>query len=161
MNAIDYLRAAALRAANGSHDPHTQNGAVLVSAKAGLLVAAANALPPGIAPTTQRLERPAKYEFVEHAERAAIYKAAAAGVPTDGATLYCPWFACQDCARAIICAGIATVVGSARCRAATPDRWLGAVLAGEAMLEEAGVGMRWLGDSLGVTINFDGREIEL
>lgn len=161
MSDIDFLRAAAIHAATGSHDPHTQNGAIVVSPKAGLLACAANALPAGITPTPHRLERPGKYDVMEHAERAAIYKAAALGLPTAGGRMYCLWFACPDCARAIICAGIKEVVGTALCRTATPDRWLGAVLAGERLLEEAGVGMRWVAEPLGVEIQFDGRGLKL
>jgi dCMP deaminase len=53
---------------------------------------------------------------MEHAERDAIYKAAFVGMQTEGATLYVPWFACADCARAIIAAGITRVVGNSLAR---------------------------------------------
>jgi dCMP deaminase len=46
-----------------------------------------------------RHERPAKYSWIEHAERNAIYNAARFGVPLTGATCYVNWFPCIDRAR--------------------------------------------------------------
>ena len=120
---IDWLRIAAQEAAAGSHDMHTQNGAILVPRAAAYVCVGVNKVPAGIWASPDRLARPAKYEYIEHAERMAIYQAARVGTPTRGATLYCPWFACMDCARAIIVAGITEVVGHVRPRAATPERW--------------------------------------
>lgn len=157
MTDVEILREACRYAARNSHDPNTQNGAVIKSVSH--FAWAANALPRGVAATTERLAAPEKYQWIEHAERAAIYAAAARGVPTSGATLYCPWFACTDCARAIILAGIREVVGLAVCRNATPARWLANVEAAGRMLEEAGVGQRWLAGPVGVTIRFDGRDL--
>lgn len=158
MTDLDFLRQAIQHAASHSHDPNTQNAAIL--ARPGCrLIYAANAVPKGIARTAERLAAPEKYQWVEHAERAAIYAAAAAGVPTAGATLYCPWFACTDCARAIILAGIREVVGLAACRNATPARWLANVEAAGRMLEEAGVGQRWLAGTVGLSLRFDGKEL--
>lgn len=154
---LGYL-AQACRESEWSDDPRTQNGAVLVS-EDGVVVSAVNCLPPGVQWTPAR--RADKYRWIEHAERAVIYKAAASGVRTAGATLYAPWFACHDCARAIVMAGIAEVVGHALPRSLTPDRWLEAVVGGEEILREAGVGLRWVGDPLGVSMLFDGRRIHL
>jgi dCMP deaminase len=156
MSDLDRLHDACRYAAQHSHDPDTQNGAVLVAASGTIY--AANCFPPGVARHEHRLARLLKYDFVEHAERAAIYKAAEMGVATAGATLYCPWFACTDCARAIILAGIMEVVGLIALRNATPARWLLNVELAEKMLEEAGVSQRLLADSVGVTIRFDGRD---
>jgi len=154
---LDWLRLAATTAAEASEDTSTQNGAVLAPVE-GFVATAANHYPSGLRP---RVARPAKYRYIEHAERAAIYAAARHGTETGGSTLYCLWFACPDCARAIICAGVREVVGHVVPRQATPDRWLEQVLAGESMLREAGVGMRWLAEPLGVTIKFDGKEMRL
>jgi len=154
----DYLREACRYATDNSDDPCTQNGAVLVSGRR--LIYAANRFPTGVAVTGERLERPTKYSFMEHAERGVIYAAAAAGVPTAGATLYCPWFACADCARAIICAGIREVVGlSLPMGDEAAKRWAESVEKGLSMLTEAGVGQRWLTVELGVTMLRDGRYI--
>lgn len=155
----DWLRLAFQTAASQSDDPHTQNGAVLVP-KFGLVAASANHLPPGISATSWRLVRPAKYRYMEHAERGAIYAAARVGTKTEGAALYCAWFACPDCARAIIEAGIRQVVGHVTPRRLTPGRWEAEVVAGERMLMEAGVAVRWLADPLGVAIQFNGEVME-
>ena len=155
-----WLKVACEQAA-GSHDPHTQNGAVLVPVRAAYVAIGVNKVPRGILAAPDRLLRPAKYKYIEHAERAAIYAAARYGTPTQSATLYCPWFACTDCARAIILAGVKEVVGHVKPRGATPARWAAEISQAEAMLREAGVGLRWLADDLGVTIRFDGEEMRL
>lgn len=160
MTEVDILRLAAREASRHSADPQTQNGAALAR-RNDYVFTAANAFPAGVEARHSRLSRPEKYRFIEHAERNVIYRAAAAGWATGGASMYCLWFACPDCARAIIQAGIYEVVGHVKPRAATPERWLESVKAGEQMLREAGVGMRWIADNLGVTIRFDGQEINL
>lgn len=157
---LDILRLVAKEAATRSMDPRTQNAAALVRPD-DIMVVAANAIPTGVVRSPGRLEPPAKYDYIEHAERAAIYKAASFGWTTGGSTLYALWFACPDCARAIISAGVYEVVGLAKARSLTPDRWLDAVETGEQMLREAGVGMRWLADPLGVSIRFNGKEVQL
>ena len=156
MTDIEYLREACRYAVQHSHDPETQNGAVLVTSRQ--VIYAANCVPTGVARPEHRLARPFKYDFVEHAERAAIYKAAAAGAATAGAKLFCPWFACTDCARAIVAAGIREVVGLIALRNATPARWLLKVEMAEKMLAEACVSQRLLAYTVGVTIRFDGRD---
>lgn len=159
MTHIDWLRLA-FQAASRSHDPFTQNGAVLVPEAGPALDVVANTLPAGIEATPERLSRPTKYRFIEHAERNAIYAAARHGVRSDGATLYCVWFACTDCARAIIQAGIREVVGHAAPRQATPERWAEEVAAGEAMLQESGVAIRWIAGHIGCRIRFNGEHLE-
>lgn len=148
-------------AAERSGDPSTQNGAVLVPRSAAFLAVAANELPRGIAPKPERLSRPEKYKFMEHAERGAIYAAARFGTPSEGSTMYCCWFACADCARGIIQAGVREVVGHVLTRSMTPARWEDEVLAGESMLREAGVSMRWLAGEMGVEIMFDGKRLKI
>lgn len=107
-DARDLLRQAYI-VAKGSPDPRTQNGALLVFSDS-ILAQACNTYPFGVARSSDRLERPLKYQVIEHAERNAIYAAARAGQRTLGATMYCPWAACADCARAIIQAGIYRLV---------------------------------------------------
>ncbi len=58
----------------------------------------------------ERLERPNKYLWIEHAERNAICNAARAGTSTAGCTLYVELMPCMDCARAVVQAGIIEVV---------------------------------------------------
>lgn len=154
-----YLREACRAGIAESQDKHTQNGALLRSAR-GIVITAANRLPP-IVVTENRLERPEKYMFIEHAERNVIYAAARAGIGTHGATLYCPWFACADCARAIIQCGVAKVVGHVKPRLCTPTRWKSSIAAADAMLWEAGVEMLFLDEPLGVSYLFNGEPFEL
>lgn len=142
-----------------SQDPHTQNGALL-RAYSGEIVVAANRLPPEVVVSEARLERPAKYQFVEHAERGVIFAAAKAGIATNRGTLYCPWFACADCARAIIIAGIVRVVGHTVPRAHANGRWAESIAAADEMLREAGVKIELLDEHLGVSYVFNGGTIE-
>ncbi len=160
MNDTFLLRKAAEEAAEHSEDSRTQNGATLLL-DSGRWLTAANWLPLGVESRPERLEAPEKYRWIEHAERAVILKAAACGARTRGSVLYCPWFACADCARAIIGAEVREVVGSVAARQATPERWEKEIQFAEAMLREAGIAMRWLAEPLGVTIRFDGKELQL
>jgi dCMP deaminase len=60
-----------------------------------------------------RWERPAKYQYVEHAERNAIYNAARVGTPTLGCSVFVSLAPCVGCTRALIQAGITKVYGPA------------------------------------------------
>ena len=97
--------------------------------KTGHKVYSANMLPPGIEKTEERCDRPLKYQYLEHAERLCMYRAASADneLSSEGATLYCPWFACIDCARAIICAGVKECVGVKGVMELTPERWAASI----------------------------------
>lgn len=159
MTDVDLLREACRYAAEHSDDSDTQVGAVLVAAN-GKKVYAANTFPGGIARHPHRSQRPAKLTFLEHAERAAIYRAAANGVPTAGGRLFAPWFACTACARAIVAAGIGEVVGLAALRNATPERWRNEIWMADQMLMEAGISLRWLTDRVDITLKMDGRNLK-
>jgi dCMP deaminase len=158
VNPLFYLRIACHVATTQSDDIHTQNGAVLVTPR-GEIVSEANRLPLDVIKNTDRLQRPLKYSYIEHAERSVIYRAAKMGMPTKHATLYCPWFACADCARAIICAGITEVIGLAHPPAHGP--WQESCDRGDEMLREAGVVYRRLEEKLGVFVLRDGQQIEV
>ena len=110
---VEFMLEAYRWAEKFSTDPSTQNGAVLVSFdgwRDGQIVAwGANHFPQGVLESDERWQRPLKYSYVEHAERNAIFDAAARGVATAGLTMYVPWFACADCGRAIIQAGISNI----------------------------------------------------
>lgn len=144
-----------------SHDPRTRNAARLYDARSGVLgPSGCNQVPFGVAPSDGRVAASEKASYIEHAERAAIYRAAREGFATDGCELIALWAACPDCARAIINAGITAVHTSAATFAATPERWKLTVDRGLAMLDEAGVDIVFHRD-LGVTILFNGEEMEL
>lgn len=51
-----------------------------------------------------------RYVIIEHAERAAIFRAYQNGYQLDGATLYCTRTPCCDCARAILWSGIEKII---------------------------------------------------
>ena len=87
-------------------------GCVITTPEGEVLVSACNDFVHGAAQTPERLQRPTKYVWIEHAERNAIYKAAAAGIPLDGTTMYINWWPCVDCCRAIIQSGVKKIVSS-------------------------------------------------
>ena len=74
------------------------------------LIYGCNNFPDGVLVTPERLSRPLKYVYTEHAERMAIYKAAAAGIELCGSTMYLSWYPCADCARAIVLSEIKRLV---------------------------------------------------
>lgn len=129
----------AYRLAIHSPDLSTQNGAVIIDRDGTIIGEGCNTLPFGVSIKPERLERPVKYAFTEHAERNAIYDAAKRGNRLWGATMFCPWFACADCGRAIIQSGIKYVVGHKKMFDETPDRWKGSIAASFEMFKEAGI----------------------
>lgn len=159
----DYLRLA-YQAALSSPDPSTQNGAVLpvyhyngCGFRKSLVVTGCNTFPVGVPSSPDRLERPLKYQFIEHAERAVILHAARDGYRLHGRTLYCCWYACADCARAIIAAGIVRVVGHKKMADGTPAHWKDSIANAMAMFAEAGVQADYVdGDLGGPPIRFNG-----
>lgn len=143
----EYL-AQAYRVALASPDLSTQNGAIIINSR-GQTAMGCNKLPIGVAVTPERLERPKKYLWTEHAERNAIYNAASRGVCTEGATMFCPWFACADCGRAIIQAGISHIVGHQKMFDETPDRWKDSIAEALEMFWESGVSWELIDGDLG------------
>ena len=96
-----------------SKDRSTQCGSVIVGEGHTVLSMGFNGFPRGVDDDVEsRHERPAKYLYTEHGERNAIYAAARNGIKLDGATIYLNsgGLPCADCGRAIIQAGITTVV---------------------------------------------------
>lgn len=94
-----------------SHDPNRKVGCVVTGPRNEVLSTGYNGLCRGISNAAgERLERPLKYSWIEHAERNAIYNAAFAGIGLEGCTLYSTLFPCMDCARAIVQSGIKRLV---------------------------------------------------
>ncbi|HSB16640.1 MAG TPA: deaminase [Bryobacteraceae bacterium] len=97
--------------ATRSKDPNTQIGSVIVGPAHEIRTTGYNSFPRGIRDDVpERLERPTKYLWIEHAERNAICNAARCGTALDGCTLFVEIMPCMDCARAIVQAGIRQVV---------------------------------------------------
>lgn len=116
---MEHFIAQAELTATMSKDRSTKVGAALVRPEGLVLVSTGyNGFPRGVNDDVQaRHDRPAKYDWTEHAERNAIYNAARLGHKTEGCMLFLNWspdFLCTDCARAVIQAGIIEVVGPAK-----------------------------------------------
>ena len=124
---------------NLSNDDSTKIGVVIVK-DGKLLAIGINSFPPGIVRKPERLVRPHKYFYTEHAEADAIHTAARNGIALKGAALYMscgPW-PCATCARAIINAGIVMVIGEAKPFPGKGD-WAQDLLLAREMLQEKGV----------------------
>lgn len=97
--------------AEWSKDRSTKVGAIIIDDKRTILATGYNGFPRGIDDDIEeRHERPAKYQWTEHAERNAIYSAARNGISLEGSTIYVPWMPCSDCMRGIVQSGIKTVI---------------------------------------------------
>ncbi len=150
---IEMLRMAYEEAHRSSTDPSTQNCAIIRSnIRSAVVAIGANHFPRDVEEAEGRWERPIKYSYVEHAERNAIYQAARFGHSTLDCTMYAPWFACADCARAIIQAGITEVVGDARTNKmmSADCRWRETIEIAYGMFDEAGVKYRHIDEDLGL-----------
>jgi dCMP deaminase len=168
MNDIDLKwMKGAYQFARNSPDPSTQNGAVLVDFQdprhpdGYFVTGACNTFPNGVRVTHERLERPLKYSVIEHAERNVIYSAAALGEKVRGLTMYCPWFACAECARAIIQSGVIEVVGHQSIFDLPDSRWKESITLAHTLLREADVAIRIVDGKVGEAIRFDGTLQEL
>lgn len=123
--------------AGWSKDPSRGVGAVIVSPAKQVVATGFNGLPRGIEDRPDRLERPAKYELVVHAELNAIIQCARNGVSPLGCGLYSSFFPCVGCAIAIVQAGIAAVVTYRPSRG--DEHWLDSIEKSRTVLAEAGV----------------------
>lgn len=94
-----------------SKDPNTKLGCAIVGPDNEIRSTGYNSFPRGICDdVSERLIRPEKYKWIEHAERNAIYNAARCGTATRDCRLYIGIIPCVDCARAIIQSGISEVI---------------------------------------------------
>ena len=108
MNWDDRFMGLARHVASWSKDRSTKVGAVIVDDRQRVLGLGYNGFPRGVNDDVEdRHERPAKYQWTEHAERNAIFNSVGT---LDFCTIYIPWYPCADCARAIIQCGIKKVV---------------------------------------------------
>ena len=96
-----------------SKDPNTKIGCVIVGPDREIRTTGYNSFVRGLRDNVpERLVRPEKYWWTEHAERNAIYNAARVGTPLKDCTLYVSTLPCVECARAIVSVGIREVVNS-------------------------------------------------
>ena len=132
-----YFMGIAIMSANRSKDPNTQVGACIVDQDNRILTVGYNGMPSGCNDDEMPWDREgegmaSKYFFVCHAELNAILNYR--GGSLEGAKMYVTLFPCNECAKAIIQAGIKTLVYDCDKYASTPS-----VLASKRMLDSAGV----------------------
>lgn len=109
--AVKYLKLAKFQAQLFSKDHHTQVATIILSPHNVLLSSGYNGIPAGMDDSIEsRWERPTKYMYVTHSEINAICSAARNGTRLDGATAVVTLFPCNDCAKALIQAGIKTII---------------------------------------------------
>ena len=134
----EYFMAVAKLAGMRSKDPNSQVGACIVSADNKILSLGYNGFPMGCSddefPWGRDDEDPlkTKYVYVTHSELNAILNYR--GGSLEGAKLYVSLFPCNECAKAIIQAGIKTVIYDSDKYDKTP-----AVMASKMMFQAAGV----------------------
>ncbi len=147
----EYFMGIALLAAKRSKDPSTQVGCCIVDRNKIILSTGYNGFPKGCSDDEYPWDREGeqtKYPFVVHAELNAILNAG--GKSLSGASLYVALFPCNECAKAIIQAGITEVVYLSDKYAHTD-----ATLASKRMLTSAGVAMRkFVPESDSITLDF-------
>ena len=120
--------------ATWSKDPSTKTGAIVVGPDREIRATGYNGLVRGVDDNKpERMERPTKYDFFEHAERNAIYNACLTGTSLKGCVMYATHAPCTDCARAIIQSGI-------KIDENTPQNtWRDKLAFSEQMFREAGI----------------------
>lgn len=125
-----------------SKDPSTKVGAIVVGPDREIRSTGYNGLVRGVDDNKpERLERPTKYDFFEHAERNAVYNACLIGASLKGCVIYVTSMPCPDCARAIIQSGIKMVVTYKPefDEHAPQNTWRDKLVFSEEMFKEAGI----------------------
>ncbi|MBQ7285591.1 MAG: dCMP deaminase family protein [Alphaproteobacteria bacterium] len=128
--------------ATWSKDPSTKVGAIVVGPDREIRSTGYNGVVRGVDDDIpERLERPTKYDFFEHAERNAVYNACLIGASLKGCVIYVTAMPCPDCARAIIQSGIKEVVThTVEIDANSPTgTWRDKLVYSEQMFAEAGI----------------------
>ena len=133
----EYFMAVAKLAGMRSKDPNTQVGACIVSQSNKILSMGYNGFPLGCSDDEFPWDREGesldtKYPYVTHSELNAILNYR--GGSLEGTTLYVSLFPCNECAKAIIQAGITTVVYDSDKYNGTPSN-----IAAKKMFDAAGV----------------------
>ena len=133
----EYFMGVALLAAERSKDPSTQVGACIVDSQNRILSTGYNGFPHGCSDdefpwNRDETKGETKYQFVVHAELNAILNAR--GKSLADSKVYVGLFPCNECAKAIIQAGVSEVVYLSDKYHDTPG-----TRASRRMLESAGV----------------------
>jgi dCMP deaminase len=153
----------AFKVAIESPDPSTQTGAVILDGVSGDIISeGCNEFPGGVRYTDERLERPLKYKYIEHAERNAIFGLLRNhyDIPRDAdLVMYALWAACADCARAIIQSGIRKLYTHGFYMDEDHANWDESISVAFEMLTEAGVQVFTVHDQImesGETLRYNG-----
>ena len=131
----EYFMGVAMLSAMRSKDPNTQVGACIVSENNRILSMGYNGLPNGLPDEEFPWNRDGeenKYFYTTHSELNAILNYR--GGSLEGSKLYVTLFPCNECAKAIIQAGIRTLIYADDKYADTPG-----IRASKRMLSRAGV----------------------
>ena len=136
----EYFMGVAKLAGMRSKDPHSQVGSVIVSPDNKILSIGYNGFPRGCSDDEYPWAREGdaldtKYLYVTHSELNAILNYR--GGSLEGSKLYVSLFPCNECAKAIIQAGIRTVIYDDDKYDKTPS-----VMASKMMFQAAGVEFR-------------------
>lgn len=123
--------------ATWSKDPSRGVGAVIVSPMRQVLATGYNGLPRGFEDNDERLQRPAKYDLIVHAEMNAIIQCARNGVSPVNATLYSTFSPCISCALSIVQSGITQVV--TRSISESDEYWNDSIEKSLALFDEVGI----------------------
>ncbi|MEY3325090.1 MAG: deoxycytidylate deaminase [Chitinophagaceae bacterium] len=154
----EYFMGVALLSAKRSKDPGTQVGACIVNAQNKIVGAGYNGFPIGCHDDNLPWDKQGsfldtKYPYVCHAELNAILNNI--GMSLQGCRIYTALFPCNECAKAIIQAGITEVVYLS-------DKYNGqeSALASRKMLEMAGVHCRKVNSTLeSLTLSFSEKDV--
>ena len=154
----EYFMGIALLSAKRSKDPGTQVGACIVNAQNKIVGAGYNGFPIGCHDDNLPWDKQGsfldtKYPYVCHAELNAILNNI--GMSLQGCRIYTALFPCNECAKAIIQAGITEVVYLS-------DKYNGqeSALASRKMLEMAGVHCRKVNSTLeSLTLSFSEKDV--
>lgn len=144
----DYFISMVFTVLRKSKDRSTQVGAVIVNEHNEIVNTGFNGFPRGIDDNNPVYhERPMKYDYTEHAERNALYQAAAGRGGTRGCRMYLGFdpnkSICTGCARGIIQSGIVELVGPEAIKfQGKGAQWEHDCLVAWHMLKEAGVKIR-------------------
>lgn len=103
----------ALVIAKQSPDLSRKVGCVLHDGHSKVLSTGFNTLPGNCAHHDDRLARPDKYDWTQHAEARAVSQAAREGVKLAGAHATMLWYPCPQCAGILVDAGISSLVSYA------------------------------------------------
>lgn len=151
--------------ARKSKDPRTKIGAVLVKDGHAPLEGF-NGIPKGVLDLSERMERPEKYHWMEHAERNVVNMAAKMGISTSGGILYTQGFPCTDCIRGVINCGIVEIVlhkqwEDISTKITNKGTWREHYFRSEIMAKEANIFIRYIDVVLGKVGYLDGKQFSV